>query len=243
MKKTHVIFCLVMTLSLCNSCFDPDDYEDIDTDEIFWFTSENNLQAAADGASPQTVSMQIDSEVTPANRKVVFKTSRGSFVHGSGDSIVVSADNERNVSAQLVSTRPGNATVTAKIGDLNAVGNRQIEFIQALPDFIQVTVDSLAMSNSPQSETVITASLGTNSGGVPSLRHRVDMNVVDSLGNDIGDFLNGIGYGFTNSAGQVKLRFAAVNENYEGLLTIIAATDSNSGRKESKSQIYLVKTN
>ena len=235
-KSSVIFFCIG---SLCTSCFNPDDYV-TPKDDIIKLVKGEESEKLANGVDAALITAQISDKAAPGRRKVIFKTSLGFFLGGKGDSIVVEADESFKASAKVVSLKAGTANVTAKIMEIKAKDVINITFSKAFPDSISVSVDSFSVANSFKSEILITASLSAPNGGKPSAGHEVMFSVNDSVGNNIGTFLNNINTSKTDTDGKAKIRYSAGEVDQEGYLTVIATTeDEDKNEITATTRIYL----
>lgn len=226
--KTLNNFGIACLLFFLGGCFNPEDYESPDPGKIVWFVS-GDTTVAADASSSAKIVAQISPDAAPERRKVVFKTSSGSFKNGSGDSVVVEANKDFQATAYLTSIKTLTSEVSIKARSVKSDVTRKIEFTKAYPDKIAVTVDSFAIENNFKSEVLITASLSLNNGGKPSVGHRVNFKATDQGGHDLGHFLNGQDFAFTGADGKTSIRYSAGETSYKGPLTITAVTATSDG--------------
>lgn len=215
----------IMSICYC-SCYKSDKFENIDSDIVIQVLSSND-SIRADDASTSKVIVKISESAVSAKRKVLFVTTLGTFIGGK-DSLYVQANKDFIAEAYLRSNKAGAATVTAIIENVTATNKPTIKFYKAFPDAILVRVDSFGLDSGFNDELLITASLSTISGGKPTTKCRVDFKVIDHNSQNIGFFLNGQNYGFTDQDGNVKIRFTAGTAQV-GYDTVIAQTVNLNG--------------
>jgi hypothetical protein len=226
-KKVEIFVCLASVMLLI-SCFNPDDYKNPDSAKIITLLSIDTT-AIADGANAVPVKVRISADAANNKRKVVFKTSLGSFKGGAGDSIVVTAGENFMAMANLVSVNTGLATVYAKILTVKTKSQMKVTFTKAFPETVKVSVDSFQIKNTFKSEITITASLARGNGGIPSTGTPVTFRVQDQAGNDVGTFLNNTNISTSGSDGKTKIRYSAGPTTYQGYLTITATIVKSDG--------------
>jgi len=237
--KTTTIILSGFSCILLVSCFKEDAYNNPSPDKIINFTISDQT-IAADAISTVSIKVKISEDAAPDRRKVVFKTSLGSFVNGVGDSIVVTVGSNYEASANLLSVIAAEATVSASIQSVKALNEPKVTFSKAFPDIISVLVDSFVIYNNFSSETLITSTLSKTNGGKPSRGHLVSFQVTDLSGNPLGTFLNGISTSTTNNDGKASVRYSAGPISYLGFLIIRATTQKEDGSQISiTTQIYL----
>ncbi|MCR8560409.1 hypothetical protein KXD93_22335 [Mucilaginibacter sp. BJC16-A38] len=239
MKKS--IYALLAAALFYSACFNPKKYDDITPMGLIAISSSDST-TAADGSGSYVVNAEVlDKKADAGKRTIVFKTTMGTFKGGS-DSIAVVADANFQCSAKLTSVKAGKATVTAKIQNITALKTPSVTFTTAFPSKVTVAVDSFSVKNDNRSETLVTATLGTASGGVPSVGTTVTFTATDNLGTMVGTFLNNISTGNTDANGQVKLRYAPINTPYTGYLTFTAtSTDADGKPVLGTTRIFITK--
>jgi hypothetical protein len=227
MRKFFHICILGLVALAVQSCFKKEDYDHVDSASLIKFKLHNQSQFA-DGNSSVNIQVIVDSKVAPAKRVVVLKTSLGSFISGKGDSIVVKADDNLLVSADLVSAKDGAATITAYISNYAITDLTPVTFKPAYPVKITASVDSFSIKNSFKSEVVITASLKSDKG-VPTQGQVVTFSALSPTGTPIGAFINGINTAQSNASGIATIRFSAGQTSTTGKLTISAQVNKEDG--------------
>lgn len=237
--KTTKYFLLPAVAILLASCFKRDDYKDIKSEDVLEMQTESE-SIKADGASSAEIIVKVsDKAIDASKRNVLFVTSLGNFSNGK-DSMYAVADEKFIAKTSVSSVRKGTANVVAYLQGISSADTAKIEFTAVGPDKIMVSVDSFSIENNFRKETLITASLSTNDNGKPTIRHRVDFEVMQN-NMPVGVFLNGVKYGFSDADGKVKLRYAADATVPAGIATIIAKTKSQTGDTIYASTIIYIK--
>ncbi|SFM90390.1 hypothetical protein SAMN05428949_1235 [Chitinophaga sp. YR627] len=237
--KYYLIIFFFCSLYIFSGCFKQQDFDRVQGSDLLTFTFVPQT-VLADGASPATISLKIDSKAIPSKRKLLLKTSLGSFVGGNGDSIIVEADEQFKAGALLVSTRTGQALITATIAGHDVMDTTHITFIKAYPESITISVDSFSINNNYNKEILLSASLKRNNGGVPSQGYSVEFRVVNTTGNVVGFFLNGNPNAITDGNGRTNIRYIATDAASPGKHLAIAFTQQADGSTISDTTYFFV---
>jgi hypothetical protein len=240
MMNFRILFIGVFCMVAATSCFKEGAYNKPDVNSLIQLSADTLTEIAADGVSHTLLTARISKDASPDRKKVIFRTSLGSFESGTADSVVVTAGQDFTATAFLTSVKVGKALVTASILGNTAVDSPEITFIMAYPTKIKVSVDSFQIYTDYSSQSVVTAALSTDNGGKPSSGQRVDFDVQDDNGNPVGSFLNNIAYGTTGLDGKATIRYSAGPGHQPGYLKITAQTQkAGGGAISANTQIYL----
>lgn len=226
MKNRQKKLVLISTL-LVISCFKKEDYDYVNPNDLLTF-NDHMQTAKADGNDAVTITVSVDSKIAITKRIVIFKTTLGSFVSGKGDSIVLKGDDGPKLSAQLISTKRGIASISAKIADYMVNDSKPISFDRVYPVNITASVDSFAIRSSYKSEVLITASMKSDDG-IPSQGQNVTFSAFTSAGTPVGVFLNGINTGISDGKGNATIRYTAGSTPYRGQISLIVQTEKEGG--------------
>jgi len=236
----HVYKILLLAVCLqAAACFKEDEYKKSDPDKIIRFVTADPA-VVADGVSTALLQIQLSEDAAPDKMTVVFKTTSGTFVGGAGDSLVAKAGTDFIASARLAGTRPGNATVTAKILNISAAASPVVVFNRAFPDKVTASVDSFVIHTNYSSEIPISAVVSTANGGKASQGTTVYFSVTDAGGLPVGSFLNNQTSTSSGADGKASIRYSAGPNVTPGFLTIKDSVQKADGTYiNATTRIYL----
>ena len=149
-------------------------------------------QIEADGAS--SVLLTAEANPAAAGRTVSFTTTDGSFVRGSATPVLtqnnIATGADGIARAQLFAPLlPGTALITATSSGFSA--SQTIGFVPALPDFITLKAEPLAVSRDDETNTVDMTAVLSRAIGSVSRNTRVEFTAVhDATGQAFGRFQN-----------------------------------------------------
>lgn len=227
MKNLSKTIGLVVVFSIFLACFNEQDYDLVNPKDLL--NIESHIQTAkADGADIVNVTITLNPKIEKSKKIVILKTSLGTFISGKGDSIVLKEDDQLKFTGQLVSTKIGQASLSAKIGNYVVKDENQVTFTRAYPVQISASVDSFAIKSNFQNELKITASMRSERG-IPTQGQKVIFGGFTSDGTPIGEFLNGVNSSSSDVNGNATIRFAVGPTIYRGKITIKVETQKEDG--------------
>jgi len=181
--------------------------------------------AFADGASLVQISATVPPNAPASRRTVAFFTNLGTFTPGAtASSSTALANSTGQAVVELQAPRePGTAFVQASNG--GAVQARNIRFVRALPDRIDLDADSFAAKADP-AQTITIRALLRRLVGFTSARDTVAFTAVDTLGKSMG-FLGAATP--SDDTGLVTVRYSPGKTDYRGLVVVTGTTAKSGG--------------
>ncbi len=216
MRTRSLILLLLATLS---GCSESDPTRSVAPDQLITLTA--SLTAIpADGVSRTRLTAQIPPDASAGNRTVTFKSTGGTLLGGTNNSLAVPVDVEGRAVADLLSpTRPGSAEVSAQVS--NFVRTMAVAFTGALPDRITVDAGTFSLLPGLANSTTVTATLRRGSG-VASENTTVTFRALTSGGSRLGEFRS---VTLSNSSGQATALYTAGETTFRGTVKIFARVE------------------
>lgn len=172
-------FLIVSFLTLLISCG-----EDAEIDDVFQNLQVNPSEIAADGKSTVSVSVEINQKSSSDRRKIIFKTSSGSFTSSGTSSATVEAKYENGIlmakAVLKAGTKAGEVTVSVEpefdSSVKEFVESRSINFISSLPLSLELEPSSYGLAANFLGETKITGYLKNSTGNFVSEGYKVSFS-------------------------------------------------------------------
>lgn len=201
------------------ACSESDPTRSVAPDQLI-ILSASSTSIPADGISRTRLTAQIPPDAAAENRTVTFRSTAGTLLGGTNNSLALNVDVDGRAVAELVSpTRPGSAEVSAQVATF--VRTIAVAFTGALPD--RITVDAGAFSLLPglSNSTTVTATLRRGQG-VASENTTVQFRALTANGSRLGEFR---AVTVSNASGQATALFSAGETTYRGAATIFARVE------------------
>lgn len=223
------------------SCYDPDKFEEFEPNTLLRPISIIDT-AIADGRDPVSLVIQASNDIDRNKYKAKLTTNRGIFLQNGMDTASFKMNQDHQFTAKIVSTSVGKIMITMEIDKINISDETSSYFKRSYPQGILIYVDSFAIQPNFENEILISAQLSKKNGGLPSQGHEVTFTVSDSIGREVGFFLNNNKTAKTDAKGLARIRYAMDNSPYRGRLSIQGQTiGENDTIHQSETIIYLTK--
>lgn len=223
-------FLIVSFLTLLISCGD-----DAEIDDVFQNMQVNPLEAAADGKSIINISVEINQKSSSDRRKIIFKTSSGSFTSSGTSSATVEAKYENGIliakTVLKVGTKAGEAKISVEpefdSSVREYVESRSINLVPSIPFSLELEPSSYGLAANFLGETKVTGYLKNSIGNFVSDGYKVSFSDFLLDGSPAGGMFRDAHFTTTDSS-KVSFMYSAKNYPVGTKIKIIGTiSDSN----------------